>query len=168
MQIIYRNIKKVDVETYWELRLSGLKNSPDAFGSSYEESVGRSLEEAAKRINEAEDNYILGAFDGDRAIGMVGFMRESAMKMSHKAFIWGVYLYPEYRGKGIARKLMEDVLTHASSLAGLRQVKLDVATHNESAKKLYSGLGFETYGVEKDALFVDEKFIDEEMMVKFL
>jgi ribosomal protein S18 acetylase RimI-like enzyme len=168
MNITYRKITKVDADTYWQLRLSALKDSPDAFASSYEESLGRPLDEVANRINEKEDNFILGAFDGNRAIGMVGFQREQAIKIKHKAFIWGVFVYTEYRGLGIAKKLMEEVIDHAKKLGNLRQIRLEVASHNESAKKLYSRFGFETFGCEKDALFINGKYNDEDFMVKFL
>jgi ribosomal protein S18 acetylase RimI-like enzyme len=168
MDINYRKITKKDAETYWELRLSALKNSPDAFASSYEEQKDRPMDEIAKRINVADDNFIFAAFDGMKAIGMVGFQREITAKLNHKAFIWGVYLYPEFRGQGIARKLMEEVIANARKLEGLRQIRLEVAAHNDKAKKLYIGLGFETFGIEKDALYVDGKYKSEEYMVKFL
>ncbi len=166
--MIIRNITKEDVTTFWNLRLRALEEFPEAFSSSYEESSSNSIEQVASRISEEEDNYILGAFSDDTLVGMVGFIRENKKKLIHKSFIWGMYVVPEEQGKRIGRKLLEELIHRAKQLEGLSQVNLVVVSSNEAAKKLYQSLGFEIYGLERNAMKVEDTYYDEDLMVLIL
>jgi heme-degrading monooxygenase HmoA/ribosomal protein S18 acetylase RimI-like enzyme len=168
--IVIREIKQTEAGPFWSLRLEALRNHPTAFGSSYEEAKDTSLEGVRERLSSNEGQFVLGAYsdDGSRLIGMVGFKRESSLKARHKAFIWGMYVTSEYRRQGVGRLLMEELLTRASAMEGLKVVILSVVTVNASAGRLYRSLGFETYGVERCALQVEGVCIDEEHMAKRL
>ncbi|MBD0382998.1 GNAT family N-acetyltransferase [Paenibacillus sedimenti] len=161
-----RNIEIADIENYWQLRLQALKTSPEAFSASYEESILLSKEEVEQRHKNKTDNFILGAFTQDgHLIGMTGFLREQKIKLKHKGTIWGVYVASEYRGNGIAKALLTEVLNRGRVLDGLNQINLSVVSTNRAAAELYRSLGFETYGFEKNALVVDDREYDEEYMV---
>jgi RimJ/RimL family protein N-acetyltransferase len=41
-----------------------------------------------------------------------------------------------------------------------------VVSGNEQARRVYAGLGFVEYGIEKDALKQDERYWDEVVMAK--
>ena len=58
-----RVLSEDDLEDYTELRLRALKEEPEAFGASYEESSKLSREEVADRLACSDDGFILGAFD---------------------------------------------------------------------------------------------------------
>ena len=45
-----RVLTEADVDLYRPLRLRALREEPQAFGSSYEESVARPVEEMARRL----------------------------------------------------------------------------------------------------------------------
>jgi ribosomal protein S18 acetylase RimI-like enzyme len=163
-----RRVKKEDAFDYWELRLRALKEYPEAFASSYEESVNKPVDEVTNRIPETDNNYILGAFNDNKMIGMVGFKRETSKKLEHKAVIWGMYIAPEYQGRGIGRNLVEEVIGKAKLMGSINQINLTVVTSNEQAKKLYQSLGFQQFGIERKALKVGKTYYDEEMMVLML
>ncbi|GGI44949.1 hypothetical protein GCM10008018_09650 [Paenibacillus marchantiophytorum] len=59
-----RILHERDAHLYQELRLSSLKVSPDAFGSTYEREVEFSLETVAERLKPTSGKFVLGAFDG--------------------------------------------------------------------------------------------------------
>ncbi|KKO52712.1 GNAT family N-acetyltransferase [Paenibacillus sp. DMB20] len=163
-----KNIQPEHVGMFWELRLEALKTHPEAFGSSYEDSAGTPLDNVVKRIKNEKDNYILGAYTEDGQLrGMVGFVRESGMKLKHKGTIWGVYVSPAYRGQGIAQTLLEEVLNRGKEIEGLKQIHLSVVTANKTASELYKKLGFETYGIEKNALVYKGQGYDEELMAYY-
>ncbi|MDF2650195.1 MAG: family acetyltransferase [Paenibacillus sp.] len=165
-KIDIRNIRVEEAKSYWALRLEALQKHPDAFGAAYEESVLLSMEEVEKRIDQDSGNYILGAFTAEgQLIGTAGFKREQSLKLKHKAFIWGVYVSENYRGQGIAKQLMVEVIRRGKQLEGLKQVTLCVVTTNGAAIDLYRKLGFESYGVERNALEYEGQSYDEEMMV---
>src|SRR5881296_2401614 len=100
--IVIRRLSLDDVASWWALRLRALRDHPGAFGSSYEEARDRPLEmvraDFAAR-NTGPESVVVGAFDGDSLLGMVGCFREQGAKERHKAFIWGMYVAPEARGR---------------------------------------------------------------------
>ncbi len=59
-----------DWEKFKEIRLDALKNDSEAFGSSFEEKVGKSDEEWRKTL-EKPTNYIYAAAEGENICGMV-------------------------------------------------------------------------------------------------
>src|SRR5437868_3547487 len=162
-----RKLTESDAEAFWDFRLRGLRESPEAFGSSYEESVLIPLASVAQRMrNEstAGDNFILGAYEG-ALVGMVGFRREERIKDQHKGTIWGMYVLPEMRGRGVGKALMSQAIAYAASLPGLIQIHLAVVSTQDAPRHLYRSLGFEVYGLEPRALKVGDRFLDEELMI---
>ncbi|MDP2857988.1 MAG: GNAT family N-acetyltransferase [Bacillota bacterium] len=153
-----------------DLRLQAFQHAPEAFGSSYEEEIKLSQDRLVQKypalFGSAEDTFILGAFDdAGRLIGVAGFYREPRIKNRHKGVIWGMYIVPECRHQGVARSLLQAILERARKLKDMRQINLVVTSGNASAKTLYLSMGFQVFGVEKDALQVDNQFYDEDFMV---
>ncbi len=79
-----------------------------------------------------------------------------------------MYVSPAYRGKGIGKELMLEVIKKAQQLSDIEQLQLTVVSTNQSAKQLYTSLGFSEYGHEKRALKADGVYYDEDHMVLFL
>ena len=152
-----------DAAAFRELRLRALATDPEAFGSSVEDEESIPLEETAARIGNP-DSLVLGAFDPG-LVGMIGLIRERPRKLRHRARIWGTFVVPESRGRGIAGGLLDEAIQRARALQGVERVDLGVATTNERASKLYESRGFRTFGVEPDALRVDGRSLDEALMV---
>jgi RimJ/RimL family protein N-acetyltransferase len=167
--IIIKNIKKEDVNEYWKLRLEALQDSPESFSASYEESVNQSIESVKERINQTEENYILGAFtESNHVVAMAGFRREQTLKLKHKGIIWGVYVAPEHRKQGIGCKLISEIIQRSKNLKDFYQINISTMVGNESARHLYKSLGFVSYGIERNALRVENKLLDEELMAYYI
>ncbi len=156
-----------DWEKYKELRLEALQKDSEAFGGSYEESAKKTDEEWMKPL-ENEKNSIIVAIDDDKAIGMVGTYQESGEKMKHISYIWGVYVKEEYRGQGIAKKLMEKLLDEIMKNKEIEKINLNVNTTQKAAIVLYEKIGFEIVGTLHKELKIGEKYFDEHAMEKFL
>jgi ribosomal protein S18 acetylase RimI-like enzyme len=139
--------------------LFGLQESPTAFGSSYSEEVNRPLTVVAERLDDRL-NHVFGAFDAEaQLVGVVTLRREGHLKGAHKAYIYAMYVTPEFRQLGVGRALLDAALARAAEL-GLRQVSLLVVTANRAAVRLYESAGFETFGLERDAFYVGEAYYD--------
>ncbi|MGL6039794.1 MAG: GNAT family N-acetyltransferase [Deefgea sp.] len=156
-----RRLNPADALAYQALRLAGLQESPSAFGSSYTEEKDRAITCIEEQLATKSDRGLFGAFDGDVLVGLVALGRESVQKLSHKGFIFAMYVQPEYRNKGIARALLLEALTLARTVPQLRQLNLCVNAMNSKAIRLYESLGFKAFGHELDALFVDGELHDE-------
>jgi RimJ/RimL family protein N-acetyltransferase len=156
-----RTIDANDAAAFRALRLAALAECPTAFSSSYEEECDIPLAETAQRLAPDHNRAIFGAFDGPGLVATVGLQRESRRKRAHKAIIWGVYVAPSFRGRGLGRKLLERALTHARSMPDLMQVTLGVNTANKAAIALYESVGFQRFGLERGFLRVDGVLYDE-------
>ena len=160
-----RTLDSNDAAAFKALRLAALRECPTAFSSSYEEECDITLARAAERLAPDRDHAIFGAFDGETLVATVGVQRERPRKLTHKAVIWGVYVAPAFRKRGVGRKLLDHALAHAASLPGLLQVNLGVNTANPAAIALYKSVGFEPFGLEHGFLLVDGVLHDELHMV---
>jgi GNAT superfamily N-acetyltransferase len=76
------------------------------------------------------------AFDVDTPVGIAFMGRRGTT-----AWIGGIGVAPEYRGQGIGRQLMLEVID-AGRRGGVRDVQLEVIQGNERAYQLYLSLGF--------------------------
>lgn len=158
-----RTLTPNDIDAFIEVRMLGLKTHPEAFGAAYEEGIDR--EKTLRNLYAKNDeDFILGYFSGDILVGIVGFVRYTRLKQRHKGWIWGMYVRPEYHGRGIGKALMETCIEGASTLEGLQKIILSVTHTMIPAKKLYESVGFQAYGVEKDSMRVGGMAYDEILM----
>ncbi len=168
MEIRFLNFE--DVAIYRNLRLQALKESPMAFHSSYEQEACLPLTTFVDKLCSHDDSVrgIFGAFDdSNRLIGMLGFSRESRLKRAHIGALWSLYVLPEFRSRGIGGALLDEALSHARRLEGLRQIVLTATANNLAACSLYKSRGFERFGLERDALCVDGTYFDEEHLALY-
>jgi RimJ/RimL family protein N-acetyltransferase len=100
-------------------------------------------------------------------LGMAGIAGTAAEKQAHRADIWGVYVRPAARGRGVATGMVAAAIDWARA-RGLVMVTLAVIVGNETARRCYERAGFTVYGVQPMVIRVDGEFYDELLMVKRL
>ena len=155
-----------DAQTLWNLRMMALETDPWSFVDSPEELRAMSVQEFATRLRaDHAENFIVGAFEQGAAVGMVGCYQEVPLKRRHKAWIWGVFVAPAARGRGIANSLMQAAIQRAKSIPGVEMLLLTVAVDQPAPRKLYASLGFRSFGVEPRGLKIGNDSHDEENMV---
>jgi len=164
--MIIRKLTEDDAESLWKLRLYALETDPASFGESPEELRKTSAVEYASRLRWGGlENFVLGAFEDEALVAMTGFYRETATKRRHKGWIWGVFVSPSARGKGVGRTLLAGVIETAKALPGIRSLRLTVSTTQRPAIKLYERLGFRSFGTEPQAMRIGEQSVDELHMI---
>lgn len=160
-EIKVRRLLPAEAALYREIRLEALKSHPEAFGSTFAAESAQPLSWFADRLDGAA---VFGAFDGAELLGIVGFLARQGAKEAHKGVVWGMYVRPNARTAGVGRQLVEAVIGHARGHVELLQ--LSVVSGNEPARRLYAGLGFVEYGLEKNSLKQNGRYWDEVLMAK--
>jgi ribosomal protein S18 acetylase RimI-like enzyme len=125
------------------------------------------LENFAKRLC-TPHFFTFGAFVDSKLSGVVTLIVETKEKTKHKANIVAMYVCPEKRKSGIGRVLMTEAIHKAKEIKEVEQIYLSVTSSNTPAKKLYQSLCFETYGIDKNGLKVEDTYYDDELMVLVL
>jgi len=162
-----RPLTPVDVPAFVTLRREALRDSPWAFAASEDSDVGVNAELMSSRIIEP-GQVTVGVLDGEKLIGIAGMVRNRHGKMAHRANIWGVYVTPSARGRGVGEAIIRELLTIARTWPGLDSVSLQVSVRSEGAKRVYERLGFKQWGTEPAALRLDGVAYDEAHMVVML
>ena len=147
---------------YRALRLEALKTNPEAFGSSYEEEVRYPEERWRERAAS-----VLCAVSSGVPIGMISYVVSERAKTRHVATIYGVYVTPKHRGKGVGKLLVSSALAAFHGQGGVIKVKLDVNPEMRAAVALYKGAGFRVSGREEKELKVGGRYQDLLLMEKF-
>jgi RimJ/RimL family protein N-acetyltransferase len=163
----YRELTIEDFDAYNQLREMALNVGTEIFVSTNDEERNNRKSKFSSRI-EDDNSFVMGAFEGNILIGIVTFIKEERIKIMHKGGIYGMFINPDHQGKGVGSELLSFTLEKASKMTGLRQINLGVMSINLNAIKLYEKMGFKPYGVEKEAVFVNETFLDELFMVKLI
>src|SRR5437764_13470551 len=99
-----RPLEPADAEAYQALRLLGLRETPEAFGSTFEEDVTLAREVVAERLAHSRTSparVVFGAWRDAALVGVVGAMQSPKRKTRHAAVVWGAYVAPEQRGQGV-------------------------------------------------------------------
>ncbi len=89
------------------------------------------------------------------------------IKTAHNAEFFGFYVGKEYRGQGLASKLLENAIELVKKNATIIKIKVKVNPEQKTALKLYEKYGFEQVGRLKKELKVNDIFYDELILEKY-
>jgi len=130
----------IDWRDLRSIRLEALADTPDAYGSTYEESV---LWSDAQWKNAASTRlYYLADRDGV-VVGMVSGGFNDAYPGTR--WLYGMYVTPSERGSGTAALLVRTIDDWARS-HGVAEVYLHVTTSVPRARAFYEKVGFRPTG----------------------
>lgn len=150
MPLEIRTLTVEDAEQFVTLRRLALTTDPTAFPWTLSEDPSSKIEVVRERLSTAkpaDGPFVIGAFD-PHLIGTVGVIRASQDAVR----LWGVYVQPAARRKGIARLLLREILRLARGLPGIKQVVLSVAQTEEPAIQLYTSEGFRKSSTDEGSL----------------
>ena len=123
------------------LRLEALAEAPEAFGSTYEREVARSVADWGKWLTPGIT--LLLEHDGTPR-GLVAGVRDQDPTVVHLMAMW---VHPALRGAGAADALVAAHLAWARAV-GAHLVRLAVISTNHRARRLYERHGFNATGIE--------------------
>lgn len=148
-------------QAYRALMLEAYTAYPDAFTSSTAERATLPLSWWEERLNPDPQarEVVLGVFQRGALAGVVGLAMETREKARHKATLFGMYVQPAHQRAGLGQLLVQAALEEARGRADVRQVLLTVTQGNARAQALYERCGFESFGVEPDAVMVGRTYV---------
>ena len=114
------------------------------------------------KSNLENGNPMMVALAGDKVIGWCDVRREFFPSRAHRGTL-GIGLLPEWRGRGVGRRLLEATLAQARR-SGFKRIELDVHADNSRAIAFYEKVGFVREGVVRDASLIDSVFRDAILM----
>jgi GNAT superfamily N-acetyltransferase len=159
-QAVCRRLGAHDASHYQTMRVEGFRRDPRAFRFAPEDEADMPLAEAAARL--ARD-YVVGAYKGNKLIGIGGLSCFTGAKTRHRALLYGMYVEENYRGSGAADAIMYALLDEARERVEI--VVLTVVSKNARALRFYERWGFRAYGVDKCAAKIGEHdYLDETLM----
>jgi RimJ/RimL family protein N-acetyltransferase len=153
-----RRLDVRDAQPYRSLMIEGYGRHPDAFTASVAERGPLPIAWWANRI---EQEFVAGAWQGTRLVGVAGLAAESRPKTRHKATLYGMYVDAAFTRQGVGERLVGAVLDEAVRQSSLRIVQLTVTEGNRPAQALYERCGFIPFGVEPNAIAVDGGYLSK-------
>lgn len=144
MNIEVRALAGEDWHVWRALRLEALRESPEAFGSTYDEWIGASGERWLKRLHDVPFNAI--AYAGGTPCGIISGTEphEGVLELI------SLWVAPQVRGRGAGDALVLAVLAFARERAA-SAVRLSVRETNSAARALYERHGFADDGASPDS-----------------
>ncbi|MDP9220335.1 MAG: GNAT family N-acetyltransferase [Actinomycetota bacterium] len=141
--VTVRALTEDDWKTYRQMRLAGLKESPAAFVSTYQEE--ESFEEDFWRLRMRRSTRLLAERDGvPVGIASTGDAKpidEIDEARQNVAEIFGMWVDPESRGTGVAWRLVDAAAAEAHK-QNRSHLMLWVVIDNGRAVAFYSSYGF--------------------------
>jgi len=123
--VVIRLLDAPDAARWRELRLRALRDEPTAFLASHDEEAQRSPADVAERLGKREPGGgVLGAFVDDELVGCVGVGRDRAAKRRHRAVLWGMYVAPVARRRGVGAALVTRAIALARETAEIEELEL--------------------------------------------
>lgn len=136
-----RTLGEHEVTLYRSIRLRALATNPEAFGSNHTRESA--FDDAAWRSR-------LRGFAGRPGVVMVdevddgqltGTVGVGQFEQPDEAIIWGMWVDPAHRRRGVAQRLLDAAIDWAREQE-YRSVMLHVTDGNDAAHRLYVDAGF--------------------------
>lgn len=127
-------------------------------------SLGETREFVRRNIEQGAPVWL--ALDGEMVVGWCDILPDARETARHCGRL-GMGVHPDFRGRGIGRRLLGAALADAQE-RGMERVELHVLESNEIAINLYKAFGFEQEGLLRNARKLDGQYENKIAMGLFL
>lgn len=100
------------------------------------------------QLNSVDNRLYFCVLQGGVLLGSINFHFENTIVAER-----GIYLNPEYIGKGLAKKICKELYSYFRDKKGLRQIKTKVKKENVSSNALEASLGAELIDEDDDYFY---------------
>jgi len=123
-------------------------------------------DEAIREIKSRNGLVIVAQVNG-KIVGMAHLVGGKFEKNKHVGFL-GILILKEFRRFGVGTVMMNYIMEWANKQRELKKISLTVFSTNKAAISLYRKFGFKIEGISRKQYKIEEKYIDEITMGKFL
>lgn len=110
-----------------------------------------------------EEVFSVCAMKGSIVIGVCTGVRMKWAGSRHRIEMVQVVVHKSFRGKGIARNMMQSIASHFST-RGIEIIQISAEAGNAGALGAYERIGFERIGTLRNGLKYDNEYSDEVIM----
>lgn len=138
------NIKQIDENDWQEfraVRLKALQTDPKVFGSHYEKEVLYSKQKWKEWISDKHQAIFI-IYNDEKPIGMTGIYIPQDIVSKYKAVLWGSWLEPDYRRKGISDLMYKTRIDWAKQNLTLSKIEVSHRESNLASKFANQKHGF--------------------------
>ena len=162
-EITVRALSEEEWAEFRSLRLAALQESPEAFVASYEEE--KDYDEEFWRLRMRRSSRLIAEVDGE-AVGTVSVRggENGENEKQREAELFGLWVQPALRGKGVAAELVRAGAKVAEA-GGNTHLNYWVGTDNGRAVAFASGFGFRPTDNRRPVRIENELDGDEEAMM---
>jgi GNAT superfamily N-acetyltransferase len=151
-----RRLASTQWQLYKELRLSALKDAPQAFSTTHADAKARGDRAWARQVARSADGDDRATFVllwNNKPSGLAAVYRERPG--SSTGDVHQVWVAPALRSTGAAEKLMAHLETWAAGHR-IRRLRAVVAEGNARARRFYRKIGYAPAGPASDSVLIRE------------
>ncbi|WP_426473928.1 GNAT family N-acetyltransferase [Chryseobacterium balustinum] len=140
MLIEYRSLLPDESKEYRRIRLESLKEFPEAFSATYQETLNVEKLTLENDIeNQTANKFVHGVFAHHELIGICTFVKSD----ENIGNIYQMYVQKGFQGKNIGLNLVHETIKEATKRYHDLEIFLEVSVDNLQAKYFYLKAGFE-------------------------
>ncbi len=159
MSIQIRQITEDDWLVFSRIRLRALQTDPNVFGSNYKLESKYTENDWRERLRSKEVAVFL-LFDGETPVGMTGAVIAKDDPTGKTALLWGSWLAPEYRGRGLSEMMYQARIKWAKDQPAIEKIIVSHRASNLASKYANQKHGFK-FTHTKEKLWIDGATEDE-------
>jgi RimJ/RimL family protein N-acetyltransferase len=141
MCVSIRQLNENDWRVFSEVRLRALQTDPKVFGSNYGLESKFDEEDWRGRLRQ-ENAAIFMLFDDDAPIGMTGVSVFRDDATGRTAILWGSWLEPRFRGKGLSKLIYQTRIDWAKAHPTIEKIIVSHRASNVASKYANQKHGF--------------------------
>ena len=150
MGISVKRLRENDWQELRSMRLKALESDPSVFGSHYEKESALTEAEWRSWLQTDNDAATFVLYEDDVPVGMTGIGVDREDPTKKRAVLWGSWLEPRVRGKGLSNIMYAERIAWAKQHPTIETIVVSHRASNTASKRAILKHGFiPTHNVEE-------------------
>jgi RimJ/RimL family protein N-acetyltransferase len=141
MNVTIKLLTENDWREFSQIRLKALRSDPKVFGSNYEREARFTETDWRERL-QSKESAIFMLYSGENPIGITGVSIFRDDPTGKTAILWGSWLDPQFRGKGLSELMYKTRIEWAKAHLIVERVIVSHRASNVASKYANQKHGF--------------------------